>query len=88
MQVMSTSGTVCIRFIIQNTHHHKILPILVRELTSSKSREIRKAVCEFLDQLVHTWPTHAMDRHAALLAEGIKKGICDADSEARAFSRK
>ncbi|KAK4323412.1 hypothetical protein Pmani_005883 [Petrolisthes manimaculis] len=86
-KVMASSGVVTIRFIIQNTHHHKLIPILLREL-SSKNREIRKVLYEVLDQLVHTWPTHSMEKHIAALAENIKKGITDADPEARAFSRK
>ncbi|XP_069183082.1 CLIP-associating protein 1-B isoform X30 [Procambarus clarkii] len=86
-KVMASSGIVTIRFIIQNTHHHKLIPILLRELTS-KNREIRKVLCEVLDQLVHTWPTHSMEKHVAILAENIKRGITDADPEARAFSRK
>jgi len=85
---MATSGSVCIRFIIENTHHHRLIPIIVREITVSKSKEIRRAMCELLDQLVNTWPAHAMDRHSALISEGIRKGISDADSDARAFSRK
>ena len=84
---MSSAGMVSIRFIIQNTHHHKLIPILTREM-SSKSREIRKTICEFLDQLVHTWPTHSMEKHVAILSEALKKGITDADPEARAFARK
>ncbi|KAB7504085.1 CLIP-associating protein 2, partial [Armadillidium nasatum] len=86
-KVMSSSGIVAIRFIIQNTHHHKLIPILTREL-SSKSKEIRRTLCEFLDQLVHTWPTHSMEKHVVLLSDAIKRGITDADPEARAFSRK
>ncbi|KAK7070642.1 CLIP-associating protein 1 [Halocaridina rubra] len=86
-KVMASSGIVTIRFIIQNTHHHKLIPILLREMTS-KNREIRKVLCEVLDQLVHTWPTHSMEKHVIILSENIKKGITDADPEARAFSRK
>ncbi|XP_042873882.1 CLIP-associating protein 1-like isoform X14 [Penaeus japonicus] len=86
-KVMASSGIVTIRFIIQNTHHHKLIPILLREI-GSKNREIRKVLCEVLDQLVHTWPTHSMEKHVHILAETIKKGITDADPEARAFSRK
>ncbi|XP_045128218.1 CLIP-associating protein 1-like isoform X8 [Portunus trituberculatus] len=86
-KIMASSGIVTIRFIIQNTHHHKLIPILLREL-SSKNREIRKVLCEVLDQLVHTWPTHSMEKHIVILSESIKKGITDADPEARAFSRK
>ncbi|XP_076047968.1 CLIP-associating protein isoform X10 [Oratosquilla oratoria] len=86
-KVMASAGIVAIRFIIQNTHHHKLIPILSREL-NSKSREIRKTLCEFLDQLVHTWPTHSMEKHTSILGDAIKRGITDADPEARAFSRK
>ncbi|XP_071512320.1 CLIP-associating protein 1 isoform X11 [Panulirus ornatus] len=86
-KVMASSGIVTIRFIIQNTHHHKLIPILLREMTS-KNKEIRKVLCEVLDQLVHTWPTHSMEKHVGILGESIKKGITDADPEARAFSRK
>ncbi|XP_064114896.1 CLIP-associating protein 2-like isoform X20 [Macrobrachium nipponense] len=86
-KVMASSGIVTIRFIIQNTHHHKLIPILLREL-NSKNREIRKVLYEVLDQLVHTWPTHSMEKHVIILSESIKKGITDADPEARAFSRK
>ena len=44
--------------------------------------------CEFLNQLLHTWPTHILEKHIAILQEAIKKGISDADSEARSFARK
>ncbi len=27
----------------------------------------RRHICEFLDQLLHTWPTHALEKHVALL---------------------
>ncbi|XP_077506640.1 uncharacterized protein LOC144115893 isoform X4 [Amblyomma americanum] len=43
---------------------------------------------EFLEELLHMMPTHTLERHIAILQEAIKKGISDADPEARAFSRK
>ena len=43
---------------------------------------------EFLNQLLHTWPTHILEKHIAILQEAIKKGISDADSEARSLARK
>ena len=85
---MSSAGIVAIRFIIGNTHYHKLIPIITREQMSSKSRDIRRTLCEVLDQLVHTWPTYTMEKHTIILSEAIKKGITDADPEARAFSRK
>lgn len=84
---MSTSGIVLMRFIIQNTYSARFLPILTSNI-SSKSKEIRRHSCEFLDQLLHTWPTHSLERHVQLLQEAIRKGISDADPEARAFARK
>ena len=85
--VMSTSGIVCMRFIIQNTYSARFLPILTSNI-SSKSKDIRRHCCEFLDQLLHTWPTQSLERHVQLLQDSIRKGIADADPEARSFARK
>ncbi|KAK2159523.1 hypothetical protein LSH36_151g01044 [Paralvinella palmiformis] len=86
-KIMSTAGTSCIRFVIQHTYAPRIIPIITTSM-SSKSGIIRRECCEFLNQLLHTWPTHTLERHIALLQEAIKKGIGDADSEARVFARK
>jgi CLIP-associating protein 1/2 len=84
---MSSSAVVAIRFIIQHTHASRLIPIITYNI-SSKSKEIRKACSEFLDQLLHTWPNHAIEKHVGILQEAIKKGISDADAEARAYARK
>ena len=60
-KVMSTSGIVAMRFIIQNTFSQRFLPIICSNI-SSKSRDIRRHCCEFLDQLLHTWPTATLVR--------------------------
>ncbi|XP_076310026.1 CLIP-associating protein 1-B-like isoform X5 [Tachypleus tridentatus] len=86
-KIMSTAGIVAIRFIIQHTHCPRLIPILTSNLTS-KSKDIRKICCEFLDQLLHTWPTHTLEKHIAILQEAIRKSLSDADPEARAYSRK
>jgi len=86
-RVMATSGIVCMRFIIGNTHSPRFLPVIAANATS-KSREIRRHCCEFLDQLLHTWPTAALRKHAPALQEAVAKGIADADPEARQFARK
>ena len=84
---MATAGTVCIRFIIAHTHSARLIPILTNHMTS-KSKDIRRAMCEFLDQLLHTWPTHILEKHVALIQSAVSNGIKDADPDARAFSRK
>ncbi|CAL1297609.1 unnamed protein product [Larinioides sclopetarius] len=86
-KIMSTAGIVAIRFIIRYTHGSRLIPIITTNL-SSKSKDIRKTCYEFLDQLLVTWPTHPMEKHVAILTDAIRKGISDADPEARAFSRK
>jgi len=42
----------------------------------------------FLDLLLNTWPRQAMERHASILQEAIKKGLSDADADARMHSRR
>lgn len=87
LQVISTSGLVCIRIVLKNTHSPRFIPIISQSL-QSKSREIRRACCEFLDLIVHSWSTHSLEKHVGLLQDAIKRGITDPDSEARALSRK
>ena len=38
--------------------------------------------------MLHTWPTHNLEKHVTLLQDAIKKGISDADPDARTFARK
>ncbi|BFZ06493.1 hypothetical protein BsWGS_09532 [Bradybaena similaris] len=86
-KVMSTSGIVCIRFIMQFVHTNRLIPIITGNLTS-KSNVIRRFSLEFVNQILHSWPTHSLEKHIAILQDVIKKGINDADLEARAHSRK
>ena len=68
----------------------RFLPIICQHV-SSKSKEIRRHTCEFLDQviisnsnlqiwiqvhfqpiqsqLLHSWPTHSLEKHVAILQE-------------------
>ncbi|GFG38732.1 hypothetical protein Cfor_02767, partial [Coptotermes formosanus] len=86
-KVMASAGLVTVRFIIRYTHTARFIPIITQNL-NSKSKDIRRACCEFLQQLLHSWSTHALEKHIALLQEAIKKGIADADPEARLCARK
>ena len=86
-KIMATSGLVCLKFILQNTFSPRFIPIICGNSTS-KSKEIRRHICEFLDIMLHTWPTHNLEKHVNLLQDSIKKGISDADPDARTFARK
>nr|XP_033786242.1 CLIP-associating protein 2 isoform X4 [Geotrypetes seraphini] len=86
-KVMATSGCAAIRFIIRHTHVPRLIPLITSNCTS-KSVAVRRRCFEFLDMLLQEWQTHSLERHVAVLVETIKKGMHDADAEARAEARK
>lgn len=87
VKIMSSSALIALRFIIQNTHSPRLIPLITSHL-SSKSRDIRRAITECLCSMFVKWPTTTLDKHNALLQETLKKGLADADAEARSLSRK
>ncbi|XP_073677467.1 CLIP-associating protein 2 isoform X6 [Garra rufa] len=86
-KVMATSGTAAIRIIIRHTHVPRLIPLITSNCTS-KSVAVRRRCYEFLDLLLQEWQIHSLERHVAVLVDSIKKGIRDADSEARVEARK
>ncbi|XP_060630486.1 CLIP-associating protein 1 isoform X11 [Anolis sagrei] len=86
-KVMATSGVVAVRLIIRHTHIPRLIPIITSNCTS-KAVAVRRRCFEFLNLLLQEWQTHSLERHISVLAETIKKGIHDADSEARIKARK
>ncbi|KAK1173464.1 CLIP-associating protein 2-like isoform X35 [Acipenser oxyrinchus oxyrinchus] len=86
-KVMATSGVSAIRFIIRHTHVPRLIPLITSNCTS-KSVAVRRRGYDFLELLLQEWQTHSLERHVAVLVESIKKGICDADAEARVEARK
>uniref|UniRef100_A0A3Q3LIQ2 Cytoplasmic linker associated protein 1a n=1 Tax=Mastacembelus armatus TaxID=205130 RepID=A0A3Q3LIQ2_9TELE len=86
-KVMATSGMAAIRLILRHTHYPRLIPIITSNCTS-KSVSVRRRCYEFLDLMLQEWHTNTLERHVAVLTETIKKGIHDADSEARSIARK
>uniref|UniRef100_A0A670YA55 Cytoplasmic linker associated protein 1 n=1 Tax=Pseudonaja textilis TaxID=8673 RepID=A0A670YA55_PSETE len=86
-KIMATSGVVAVRLIIRHTHIPRLIPIITSNCIS-KSVAVRRRCFEFLDLLLQEWQTHSLERHVSVLAETIKKGVHDADSEARIKARK
>ncbi|XP_030628909.1 CLIP-associating protein 1-A-like isoform X3 [Chanos chanos] len=86
-KIMATSGVAAIRLIIRHTHYPRLIPIMTSNCTS-KSVAVRRRCYEFLDLLLQEWHTSSLERHIAVLMETIKKGVHDADSEARSVARK
>ncbi|XP_045553552.1 CLIP-associating protein 1-B isoform X13 [Salmo salar] len=86
-KVMATSGIAVIRLIIRHTHYPRLIPI-VTSSCQSKSVAVRRRCFEFLDLLLQEWQTSSLERNVAVLTETIRKGVHDADSEARSVARK
>ncbi|XP_034721055.1 CLIP-associating protein 1-B-like [Etheostoma cragini] len=86
-KVMATSGIATVRLILRHTHYPRLIPIITSNC-SSKSVAVRRRCFEFLDLLQQEWQTSSLERHGTVLMETIKKGIHDADAEARSVARK
>ncbi|KAL1232591.1 CLIP-associating protein [Trichinella spiralis] len=86
-KVVSTSGLISCRFIIKNTHAPRIVPVITGSL-ESKSKEIRRCCCDFIAMMCQQWSSHELEKNVGALQGAIRKGLSDADPEARAFSRK
>ncbi|XP_071060950.1 CLIP-associating protein 2 isoform X11 [Pseudochaenichthys georgianus] len=86
-KVMASSGVAAIRIIIRHTHVPRLIPLIASHC-ASKSVSVRRRCYDFLDLLLQEWQTHSLERHTAVLVESIKKGLRDADSEARVEARK
>ncbi|KAJ7991653.1 hypothetical protein DPEC_G00286120 [Dallia pectoralis] len=86
-KVMATSGVSAIRFIIRHTHVPRLIPLITSNCTC-KSVAVRRKCFEFLDLLLQEWQTQTLERHTSVMVASIKKGIADADAEARVEARK
>ncbi|KAH8302867.1 hypothetical protein KR044_011386 [Drosophila immigrans] len=86
-KVIASASTLALKYIIKYTHAPKLLKIYTDTLQQSKSKDIRASLCELMVLLFEEWQTKALERHALILRDTLKKSIGDADSEARRHSR-
>lgn len=86
-KVISSAGTIALKYVIRYVHVPKLLPIITSNLMQSKSKEIRSSLCEIMNMIFEEWPTRALEKNQLLLRDAVKKGIHDADAEARRHSR-
>lgn len=87
-KVVATVGHVTVRWLLQYSHSPRLIPIITSNLINSKSKEIRRTCCEFLEQILSQWPSQAVERQISHVQEALKKGIMDADPDARASARR
>lgn len=86
-KVISSAGTIALKYCIRYVHVPKLIPIITSNLMQSKSKEIRSHLCELLNMIFEEWPTRALEKNQLILRDAVKKGIHDADAEARRHSR-
>ncbi|XP_055625223.1 CLIP-associating protein isoform X5 [Toxorhynchites rutilus septentrionalis] len=86
-KVISSAGTIALKYVIKYIHAPKIVPIITQNLMQSKSKDIRSTLSEIMNLLFEEWPPKALERNNMLLKDALRKGIADADSEARRHSR-
>lgn len=87
-KIIATAGTIALKYVIKYTHASKLIPIITQNLMQSKSKDIRSTMCDIMRLIFEEWSTKSMEKFAIPLKEAIKKGIPDADSDARKFSRR
>lgn len=87
-KVISSAGTLALKYVIRYVHVPKLLPIITANLMQSKSKDIRSTLCEILIMVFDEWPTKALEKNQLALRDALKKGISDADAEARRHSRR
>ncbi|CAM4936063.1 unnamed protein product [Rotaria socialis] len=86
-KIIATSGSVGMRYIVTNTQSSKLAPLILAGI-ESKSKEIRRQTYELLVIMLSNWDFSFLEKHGQLIHNGIKKGLSDADGEARINARK
>ncbi|CAM4751887.1 unnamed protein product [Rotaria magnacalcarata] len=86
-KIIATSGSVGMRYIVTNTQSSKLAPLILAGI-ESKSKEIRRQTYELLVIMLSNWDFSFLEKHGQLIHNGIKKGLSDADAEARINARK
>lgn len=88
VKVIASAGTIALKFVIKYTHAPKLIPIITQNLIQSKSKDIRSNLSELLGLLFDDWSPRSMEKYLPNLRESLTKGIADADSDARKYSRR
>ncbi|XP_055379523.1 CLIP-associating protein isoform X12 [Condylostylus longicornis] len=87
-KVISSAAIITLKYIMKYTHAPKLIPILTSNLMQSKSKDIRATICELMILIFDEWQTKCIERSIVLLKDALKKGINDADNDARKYSRR
>uniref|UniRef100_A0A2A4K084 TOG domain-containing protein n=1 Tax=Heliothis virescens TaxID=7102 RepID=A0A2A4K084_HELVI len=87
-KVVSSAGTVCVRYIVSYVHSPRLLPVIVTNLTTNKSKEIRSTLSEVLVLMLEKWPAQTIEKQQAAVRDAIRRACVDADSTCRTYGRR
>lgn len=87
-KVVSSAGTVCVRYIVTFVHSPRLLPVIVTNLTTNKSKEIRSTLSEVLVLMLEKWPAQTIEKQQAAVRDAIRRACVDADSTCRTYGRR
>lgn len=85
-KIVSVTGSSAIVIIYESVHTHRLIAPLQTQM-QSKSKDIRRAVCNVLKVIFQHWAPQIIQKNLPVVIEIFKKGIVDADSEARTLTR-
>lgn len=81
-KIVSTTSLATIYLVYENVPAWRLAPPLQAQM-SSKSKEIRRAACGVLKIIFNNWPASSIQRQSTQIIDILKKGLADADLEAR-----
>ncbi|CAH1643073.1 unnamed protein product [Spodoptera littoralis] len=87
-KVVSSAGTVCVRYVVTYVHSPRLLPVIVTNLTTNKSKEIRSTLSEVLVLMLEKWPATTIEKQQAAVRDAIRRACVDADSGCRTYGRR
>lgn len=85
-KIVSITGSGTIMIIYESVNSHRLIPPLQTQMLS-KSKDIRRAVCNVIKVIFQNWPPQMIQKNINIVIEIMKKGIVDADGEARTITR-
>lgn len=87
-KVVSSAGTVCVRYLVTYVHSPRLIPVITTNLTTNKSKEIRSTLSEVIVLILEKWSDQAIEKQQPTIRDAIRKACMDADSTARNFGRR
>ncbi|CAG7826096.1 unnamed protein product [Allacma fusca] len=86
-KVVTITGSGTISIIYEYVPSWRLIPPLQAQMNSSKSKEVRRAICSVLKIILTHWPHSTIQKQAMPFHDIMKKGLGDADADARTMAR-